>query len=90
MIEENIFLKMSYELADAINVNRVVELEMSDGSKPQFAIWLAKGGFFGQKWNECPHCRGDLGRTYPTWKTKRTAEKQLAKLITEGVINDAK
>jgi hypothetical protein len=85
-VEENIFLRMSYELADAINVNRVVELEMSDGSKSQFAIWLAQGGYYGQKWRECPHCNGDLGRTYPTWKTKKTAEKQLAKFIAEGII----
>lgn len=59
---------------------RAVKLEMTDGSKPAFAIQLEGGGFLGQVWTECPNCRCQLGRKYPTWKTLKAAEKHIAKL----------
>jgi hypothetical protein len=61
-------------------VDRVVELEMDDGSKKRYAIQLEDGSIHGQKWLTCECCGKEHTREYPTFKTKKAADKALAAL----------
>lgn len=56
---------------------KIVKLEMTDGSKPKWAILLEDGSYCGQVWN-------GMTKTYPAWKTKRAAEAALKKLKAEA------
>lgn len=62
---------------------QVVEITLSNpAEKPRFAIQLKDGSFYGQKMN-------NDGRTYPTWKTQRGAEKRMIQLVHLGLIKNA-
>lgn len=60
--------------------DKVVEIGFDDPNiKPRYAIQLESGAYWGQRLEENT-------RIYPTWKTKRGAERKFNALIKKGEI----
>ena len=57
--------------------NRVVELEMSDGTF-RYAVQLEDGSYYDQRWVEDERSHYGQSRVYRTWKMKKAAETYLA------------